>query len=229
MYSDLKRVSQSSDCKKLFKIEKKFHNSIRRYMKTSKKEYGGDTIVNFITGTVSAASVQQGQYDNVDLRRGVIDWHTHPAQCIENGMVCTVGLPSPSDMANIIIGAAYGSMAHMIYSREGTYVILMDSVERNLIRSNVKYKEKKIKKTIYEFDNLYSIFSEKPHERFRSVKKSTINKSYNNFRSEFQRLGKQLGFIVLYFQGNSIPTFYLNFHCDTVIAGPGLTARFKYL
>jgi hypothetical protein len=216
-------LSMDSKCQTLFKLDQKFHHEIRNIMRTVEKEHGGDTILDFDNGVILKASVQKGDYDRVDLRRGVIDWHTHPGKCIHSGKTCTIGLPSPADMGNVVTGIGYGTLAHMIFSREGTYVVMMSRSKRQRIMRDSMYRLRCVNDALIGFGSIYKHIERTPHQShaYRSKKKVPI--SYTSFKVQFMAVARDQGFIVMFFEGNTIPEFVVDHHCSALSGGPGLS------
>lgn len=221
----LHKLGVGPQCQNYFSVDPDFHRKVRKLMKSAQKEHGGDTIVRFSEGTILPASMQVGQFDRVDLTRGVIDWHTHPGRCINSGKTCTVGLPSPADMANILQGAFHGTLAHMVYSREGTYAVQVKLSQRGRVRSDSVFRARRMHEVNQSFNILYSDFSRTPHETFRAGA-HPVNMSYPSFQKAFMRLADQEGFCVTFFKGDTVPRFKLHFNCSAISAGPGLSATF---
>lgn len=123
------------NCSHEFTVDTKLHARLVHLMSTGKVEYGGNTVVHQSDRncTLTLGEMVQGQFDHVDLPRGIVDWHTHPRTCRARND-CTVGLPSPSDMENVVLGHAMGNLAHMVYSSEGVYVLML----RPSIKSNIR-------------------------------------------------------------------------------------------
>jgi hypothetical protein len=186
-------------------------------------EHGGDTIIDFSRNVIMPATIQVGKYDKVDLTRGVVDWHTHPAKCMNSDM-CTIGLPSPSDMVNVIIGVSKGTLAHMVYSREGTYVVQVKNAVREKLLYDFSFYKTKSNQVGDAFDNLYDRYGLTPHEKreFRAVR--SRKPSYAGFQKDFMALAKREGMCVQLFKGNTVPKFTLKFNCSVIQGGPGLTA-----
>jgi hypothetical protein len=185
------------------------------------KEHGGDVIINFDSNILLPASMQVGEFDRVNLKRGVVDWHTHPAKCM-NSDTCTVGLPSPADMANVIIGVSMGTLAHMVYSREGTYLVQMTNTMRARVMSSGMFKRHKISSVLQAFEKLYKVYNRVPHESFRAMKMKKKPPTYSEFRTKFISTASTHGFMVKFFRGNTVPKFRLYYNCGAVKAGPGL-------
>ena len=165
-----KEASKDPFCSNIFSVDAKFHKRVRCYVKKTLKEHGGDTVIDFDHNKVLPATMQVGKYDRVDLNRGLVDWHTHPAGCL-NRDTCTIGLPSPADMANVAIGVASGTLAHMVYSREGTYVIQMKYQVRSRLLTDPTYRTAKAKRSSKVFSELYHSMGEESHETYRAKTK----------------------------------------------------------
>lgn len=218
-------LSNKPFCSNTFSVDSKFHRKIRKLMNEAKKEYGGDSRVDFTKGLILPATMQVGGYDKVDLNRGVIDWHTHPNKCL-NSSKCTIGLPSPSDMANVAIGVADGTLAHLIYSREGTYVVQMMYKERAKLFSDLAYRTSKPKSVEAAFNRLFDAMDKTdPHVGSYRSKSAATQVSYSNFSKQFRELAKAQGFCLQLFKGNAIPKFSLHYNCSALSGGPGLTFK----
>jgi muramidase (phage lysozyme) len=220
-------ASKGAACRIAFNIDPAFHMKVRSFVKTKLKEHGGDTNINFQSGNVTEATMQVGQYDKVELNRGVIDWHTHPAQC-KNKDTCTIGLPSPSDMANVIMGVGVGTMAHMVYSREGTYVIQVKHQLRGRLLQSAGFVKEKANEMNARFISLYNKHNQQPHESFGGFKsRTTAAGRYKEFTQSFFSLADMHGFCIQLFKGDKVPRFTLHFNCNVTSAGPGLKVKRK--
>jgi hypothetical protein len=104
-------------------------------------------------------SISKGNNDSVLTPLAVINFHTHPFSCYERENV-KWGWPSGEDMRECINFAKSGNLVHLVFSKEGTYVIkvlstkeltpkVINFIEKTLIhtheyRSNdtkIKYKK----------------------------------------------------------------------------------------
>ena len=113
-------TTATKGCTGKFRFDKAFHSKNRAYTKQM-VEFGGNSKLDYGAMLISQKEVTSGKYDRVKIPRGVIDWHSHPAKCAKS--TCTIGLPSPADLCNIYDGALRDSEYHLVYSKEGTYVI----------------------------------------------------------------------------------------------------------
>lgn len=216
-----KVLSMNARCTKVFTVDGSFHLRVRQLMRDALEEHGGDVIINFDSNIILPASTQVGKYNKVNLRRGVVDWHTHPGRCLSDS-VCTIGLPSPADMANIVIGVSMGTLAHMVYSREGTYLVQMTNSMRARVLASPSFQKAKINQVLQAFEHLYQVFNKVPHETFHAVKSVPV--PYSVFRRKFIELGVRHGFNIKFFRGNTVPKFRLFYNCEATKAGPGLVA-----
>ena len=108
-------------CAVEFKVDHETHMKHRGFVQ-QKKEFGGSLKFNFRTRKLTEGHVDSGAYNNISMSRGGVDWHSHPSHCL-NDKTCALGLPSPMDLQNITLGVLFGTVAHMVYSREGTYLV----------------------------------------------------------------------------------------------------------
>jgi len=105
----------------LLRVHANIHAQIRRWVHDVPHEKGGNFYVDSDNSTLRPCTVQDdGKRTRIRFRRGPVDWHMHPAQCLED---CVIGLPSAQDLASVCTGVRYGNLFHLLYSREGTYVL----------------------------------------------------------------------------------------------------------
>jgi hypothetical protein len=122
-----------------------------------------------------------------------VDFHTHPAKCL-NDDTCTVGVGSPGDMINIYLGVLKGNQYHMIYSREGTYVISVIPSFRRVIRA-YRGVPSRLKATVkQEITDL--------HEKF----KHTPSMTYAQYKRHWFRIVRKYGFKVRFYPRKQTPT-----------------------
>jgi hypothetical protein len=187
----------------------------RKTMQTGAVEHGGDSHLDFRTGFIMEATEQTGDFASVDLTRGIVDWHTHPATCKSKNM-CTIGLPSPADLANVAIGATMGNQAHMVYSLEGTYVIQLDGLEIRKLLSDGQYARDRPDEVNRQMGKIFAKYSSlPPGERSADKPMSDISARdyYKRFSREYIRRAKELGFVVRLFPGDTIPKISISFAC----------------
>jgi hypothetical protein len=179
-------------------------------------EHGGDTRLNFDSGFILPASEQTGTFANVDLHRGIVDWHTHPDKCLDED-TCTIGLPSPSDMANVAIGASMGNQAHLVYSREGTYTIQMTQLERRKLLSDAKYAREYPAHVDRVLSKVFRKFGKVPHEKFKGGRMTAAQgkQFYAQFTDEYTAAAEKLGFIMKLFPGDMVPVVNIDYQCGS--------------
>lgn len=179
---------------KQFSIDKDSHLALRKATRDM-KEHGGFFAADLRTGKLVLAKEQTGAYNKIDMARGVVDTHTHPARCL-NDDTCAVGIPSPSDITNICTGSMYGSYGHCVYSREGTYFI---QVPQPLVQKfTCDYKMFK------EFNTKITKASDQLHEYFMKRKFP-----YKTYTKEWVKLMRGFGLNIKFFELNKIPRFVL--------------------
>ena len=212
--SQAKDVSVNPACSGMFSIHPAFHTRIRKMVRDGSNEFGGDSIVDFREGIVYPSSTQSGTFNSVDLKRGLVDWHTHPATCRKVDQ-CTIGLPSPSDLVNVLKGASIGTMCHLLYSREGTYVIqVREDVRQGLLKMG-RVSPSTCSDTTARFHALF-----KQH----NSSKAMSDAQYDKLSREYISLASRIGIRMSLHRGDSIPRFTLKYNCSFTKAGPGLNA-----
>jgi hypothetical protein len=148
-----------------------------------------------------------GQYSRIVMPRAIVDWHSHPAKCKKDS--CALGIPSPADGKNIVIGALSGSNGHFIFAKEGTYALRVADWKLEQIWEN--------KCDILQF--LADIDSE-----WDSLHRQFIRKAfnYNVYVEKWLQLATQIGFDVHLFPPNEEPYIMVRHHCShSVLDEPG--------
>jgi hypothetical protein len=128
----------SKQCPALVTIERDSHERLKMHALRGSTETGGPFIFqrNAKTGGWElrfAETPAEGKFAKVDIPRGVVECHTHPATCRTNS--CTVALPSAPDMVNIVVGVRDGVQAHLLYCADGVYVIRVTDELAKLARA----------------------------------------------------------------------------------------------
>jgi len=177
-------------------------------------EYGGDSIVDFTDGIVYPSTTQNGTFNSVDLQRGLVDWHTHPATCRKVNE-CTMGLPSPADLVNVLQGAALGTLCHLLYSREGTYVIQVTAPVRRALVAAGGTSQSQSRTIMTEFTALFKKFNSK--QTMSAVQ-------YESLCHAYIARARREGVYMKLFKGDTIPRFDMKYNCEFKTAGPGLSA-----
>jgi len=163
-------------------------------------EHGGNTVIDFEQKTVSEGQSTTGGYNFIKLPRGLIDWHSHPGKC-KNDNTCAIGIPSPADLKNIIIGAVYGTQAHLVYAQEGTYLVQVDMcVTQRLQKSPCAMKE-----ALCIIDKVFMNLHQK------HVDNKGAN--YTKYRHIWMAVAEYVGFVVKFFEKDELPMIPLFMCC----------------
>jgi hypothetical protein len=162
-------------------------------------EHGGNFVLNFANRTLYEGTEATGKYNQIDMVRGVVDFHTHPRQCL-NDNTCAVGIPSPADINNIMLGAIYGTMGHLVYSREGTYLIQISPRLLEAIQCDATRLDQANAAMERASDDLHAEFLKR---RF----------PYKSYIQRWLSLMRRMGLKVRLFKLNTVPRFRVSFDC----------------
>ena len=205
-------TNDGKHCSGKFKVSAELHKKARQYMRTGKHEYGGNTVVDFKNKIIrSNGKVSVGHFTGIAMPRGVVEWHSHPATCQRSNNECTVGLPSPLDMSSIAKGAVRGTLAHIVYAKEGTYVVRMRSDMRESFQqfghhvSGVLFADE----CMQRFDQFFASVS----KALVSTINNRTSATYAKVRQQFIKFAAKQGFSVLFFKGATRPSFRLVYDC----------------
>ena len=117
------------------RINPRTHANNERLVRDEMVEYGG---IMDLTGEREVGykgQPRKGVYNNVDVPKGLVQFHTHPAGCQK--VVCTMGVPSIEDLLGFANAVIRGdTLIHVLYSREGTYVIMLQPEVRRILSAN---------------------------------------------------------------------------------------------
>ena len=97
----------------------------------------------------STHSIEKGNSSSVSTPLGRVNFHTHPLHCYISGNVIW-GWPSGEDMGQCIRFAQMGNLYHIIFSLEGTYVIVVNKKLIKLSPENISSIE-----TIFKLTHKY--------------------------------------------------------------------------
>lgn len=186
-------------CSSIFTLTPSFFKSGRAATKDM-KEHGGNTYISFSDSTIGEGYTDTGGYNFIEIKRGIVDWHSHPRTC-DTPERCAVGVPSHTDLCNIALGALYGTEAHILFSKEGTYVIrLSESTKQQLQNGKIDYNDFKVKidRTLIAI-----------HKSFANTRDA-----YRVYRQKYIKHVRLLGFVVSFFRGNAPPTVRLFLSCN---------------
>lgn len=156
-------------------------------------EHGGNFGIDFTKRRAFGVVETQGKYNKIDMTRGVLDWHSHPRKCADDD-TCALGIPSPDDIHNVVLGHIYGNLGHLVYAKEGTYFIQLDPVRTHLVSCNFPVLEKYLGDLRRVSDDLHEMFLKR---RF----------PYHKYIKNWCTLMTKCGITVKFFKGNTIPRF----------------------
>lgn len=186
----------------LLSVNKRSHDE-RRAMVNDIKEHGGNFSIDLSRNELVGEVLDEGKYNRIVMTRGLVDWHSHPKNC-ETSNRCALGIPSPQDISNIVLGSLYGSLGHFVYTDEGTYLIQLRPALVNIIRCNMPKMEKYLKDLTFVSDRLHSFFLK---GKFK----------YPRYITYWLKLMTKCGLTVHLFRGNEVPQLTIdpNAHKDT--------------
>lgn len=195
------RGQECSTCSKTFKVDARTHTGNRHYVH-DKGERGGSMSVDFKRGTLQNNGVtQSSKYNRIEMDRGAIDWHSHPGSCLNDNM-CALGLPSPMDLVNIIKGSLYGTRAHMVYAKEGTYVVQLSRETMSRLQADRRSIRTYLRDIDRTFDALHKMFLKHSEQ------------SYRQYRQVWLETASQKGLVVHFFPGDTVPEIFFEYGCS---------------
>lgn len=164
-------------------------------------EYGGTLKYNKETLSFDLASWRRGMfYDEVDIPVGIVQWHTHPRNCSPSR--CTLGIPSGPDLAGFARAATSGKcLAHLIYSKDGIYAILMDPRYLHAMKRDANFA--------HQFGSL-------SQKNFNSINEHFANRkdlNYARFKTQWLETANRSGFKIRLFPLTEPPCFRLDSRC----------------
>lgn len=175
-----------------FKVDAASHAQRRKWVYDLTHERGGNLYVGKDMHTLFPCTTQDdGKRNSIRYRRGPVDWHTHPAPClgVDN---CVMGLPSVPDLVNVCTGAHFDNLFHLLYSREGTYVLQMSPKLRQHMqthRPSEKHLSSRIKAAL-----------QGPRDAYRERRIS-----YKACQAAYISRLRALGIVVRLFRDDTIP------------------------
>lgn len=177
-----------------FSVDARAHKH-RRKMVGDMVEHGGNFALDMKRKVIVGAEENNGKYSQIEMTRGLVDWHSHPRKC-ENDNSCALGIPSPDDIHNIVLGHIYGNLGHLVYTKEGTYFIQLRPSLVVALSCNYSLLEgylKDLKK-----------LSDKLHAQFLKAKFP-----YKDYVTQWCELMRLCGLTIHFFAGNTMPKFTL--------------------
>ena len=173
----------------------------RRKLVGDMVEHGGNFALDLKRRVLVGGEENNGKYNKIEMTRGLVDWHSHPRKC-ENDNSCALGIPSPDDIHNIVLGHIYGNLGHLVYTKEGTYFIQLTPSLVVALSCNYEVLEEYLK-------DLKKL-SDKLHAQF--LKRGFAYKDYITQWCELMRL---CGLTIHFFAGNTMPEFTLYINAET--------------
>jgi hypothetical protein len=187
-------------CHGTFTVDRETHLENRGFTRAM-KEYGGNLMFNMQTMKLGRGDLANGKYNGIMMSRGVVDWHSHPARCL-NKKTCAIGLPSPADLQNIMVGALYGTSAHLVYAKEGTYLI---QVRASFLRKLHTYSSDAIRAHLQAIERTFETL----HKHFVT----TVTMKYKEYIKVWTKHARSYGFNVRLFAGDRVPSVCVYYDC----------------
>lgn len=187
------------ECTHRFSVDPVTHADNRGFTH-DKKEHGGSMWIDFADSTVHNSNVGQGRYNRIEMERGVVDWHSHPGRCLNDNM-CALGLPSPQDVNNVIVGSLWGTKVHLVYAKEGTYLIRIKPALLKQMANDRSFRKMKQQEIYNVLEDLHKFFITHP------------SLTYTAYRRKWVKKARSLGVLVNFFAKNRRPTFDLSYDC----------------
>ena len=143
-------------------IDSTFINEIKQSLKYDKDEIAGVLLfedTDCKAGTCNKKStefvIKRGDGASVYTPNGIINFHTHPNSCYESENA-VYGWPSGEDMSQVIHFAKIGNMIHIVFSKEGAYVIKVNTL--------LKPKDIKILEKIFKMTHVIKMSTQTEHK-----------------------------------------------------------------
>lgn len=160
-------------------------------------EYGGTLALNEAQNSLDLSFFRRGEeYDEVSIPAGYIQWHTHPRKCSPTR--CTLAIPSSYDLVGFANTAIQnGTRAHLVYSADGVYAIILDPQYAARMRLDPRFKQK---------------FMAQSLERFNAMTQQYManRTDYDGFRDKWLDAVNKAGFRVRLYPLSSRPAFRIN-------------------
>lgn len=165
-------------------------------------EYGGTLALNEPQNSLELSFFRKGNaYDEISIPPGFIQWHTHPRKCSPTR--CTLAIPSSHDLVAFINTAIQNdTRAHLVYSADGVYAIILDPHIAAQMKRNASFKQ---------------IFTTQSQQRFNAMTQQYMadRPNYSEFRDKWLDTVNKSGFRVRLYPLSSRPAFRVNATIDT--------------
>ena len=193
-------------------LDRSFHELLMSLAKNEDTEFGGNVklyIKNRTSGVMTMGLITKGTFNNVNFPRGIVDWHTHPIRC-QNVDKCAIGFPSPGDMVNTIIGSSIGNLAHLVYSRDGVYILQVHESIRTLLVNQTNLLGSFTDKVNRQFECLFLKFKQDSLLFPDGIPTSL----YKQWKREWYTVSKLTFNVTLVsYKHNKLPSFSVNRKC----------------
>jgi len=142
-------------------------------------EYGGTLALNVTQNTLDLSFFRKGKnYDEISIPAGYIQFHTHPRKC--SATRCTLGIPSSYDLVGFANTATQdGTRAHLVYSADGVYAIILDPRYAAQMKRDARFKQKFMTQSQQMFNAMTQQYMQHrtDYAGFRDKWLATVNKS----------------------------------------------------
>jgi hypothetical protein len=209
-------------CPAVVVVERDSHERLKMQALKGTNETGGPFIFqrNDETGGWElrfAETPAKGQFAKVDIPRGVVECHTHPATCRTN--TCTVALPSAPDMVNIVIGVRDGVQAHLLYCADGVYVIQVSPALRKVAQATDPRSICRLQHTVCEIngalDGVMNEYTAKAESSASGAEGSAQQKHlYATYQKRWLDKARELGFDITLVPYDEQPAVPVQAPCD---------------
>ncbi len=105
-------------------------------------EYGGALKIDENKQLIIERFHTISKYDEVPIPPGFVQFHTHPRACDFKLKKCTLSIPSGADLVGFAKAFANGdTIAHLIYTRDGVYIIMLDGMCSQRVRTDPIFRD----------------------------------------------------------------------------------------
>lgn len=189
----------SSRCTKKVRVSTDLE-AVRQSAINAADEKGGTVKIDFQQGMLyPGTTAPPGAFKEITIDRAHIDWHSHSTKC-RNGE-CPVGVPSASDMINVLLGSRVEpGYVHLLFSKDGTYTFQVGPRLMTRIRTdhNLALVVCSVCKLVDLWHNKYA--------------RDSI--AYTKYQTALLRGLRSIGFVINHFRPGETPEITLHYPCD---------------
>jgi hypothetical protein len=185
-----------------WEIDKHFIEDIKHALYNDKYEVAGSLLFKDVNCNGNTCDKQflrdhrvNGEKFSVKTPKGVINYHTHPLQCyIDEGT--KYGWPSGEDMAVNMHYAKNGTLVHIVFSIEGSYVIKINLILKNkdadvlekLLKATHVYRLTNQREQLRDFSRQFGIKGRTTVEIWlKLVNRLSVKKIYTLYNKIFKK------------------------------------------